>query len=142
MRRVTILFLFGLCAVLANAQVLTLADVKGKGAVQLSADDLKQLIPGAKVVSRTDAGSTRRWENKADGTFVASSDSSGKSGRARPSSGNGTWRVADGGTYCVDIQWNVAPEKWCRHIFKASDKYYGVGKLEDSAPAHELEFSK
>jgi len=142
MRRVTILFLFGLSAAVANAQVLTLADVKGKGAVQLSADDLKQLISGAKVVSRTDAGSTRRWENKADGTFVASSDSVGKAGRARPHSGNGTWRVADGGTYCVDIQWPLAPEKWCRYIFKASDKYYLVGKLEESAPAHELEFSK
>ena len=142
MRRVTMLFLFGLCAAAANAQVMTLADVKGKGAVQLSADDLKQLMPGAKVVSRTDAGSTRRWENKADGSFVASSDSSGQSGRARPSSGNGTWRVADDGKFCVEIQWNVTPEKWCRHIFKAGDKYYGVGRLEDSAPAHELEFSK
>src|SRR6266542_1339817 len=100
MRRVTMLLLFGLCAAAANAQVVTLADVKGKGAVQLSADDLKQLMPGAKVVSRTDAGSTRRWENKADGTFVASSDSAGKSGRARPSSGNGTWRVADDGRFC------------------------------------------
>ena len=87
MRRVTILFLFGLSAVVANAQVVTLADVKGKGAVQLSAEDLKQLMPGAKVVSRTDAGSTRRWENKADGTFVASSDSSGKSGARAPAPG-------------------------------------------------------
>jgi hypothetical protein len=142
MHRVTILFLSGLSAVVANAQVLTLADVKGKGAVQLSAEDLKQLMPGAKVVSRTDAGSTRRWENKADGTFVASSDNVGGSGRSRPSSGNGAWRVADDGTYCVDIQWNMTPEKWCRHIFKASDKYYGVGKLEDSAPVREFEFSK
>ena len=141
MLRVTSLFLLCLFAAVANAQVQTLADVKGKGAVQLSGDDLKQLMPGAKVVSHTEAGSTRRWENKADGTFVASSDSSGKSGRARPSSGNGSWRVDDG-RYCVEIQWNVTPEKWCRHIFKVSDKYYGVGKLEDSAPAHELEFSK
>jgi hypothetical protein len=142
MRRLTTLVLFGLSTAVANAQVLTLADVKGKGASELSADDLKQLLPGAKVVSRTSAGSTRRWENKADGTFVASSDGMGGSGRARPGTGNGTWRVADDGTYCVDIQWNVTPEKWCRRIFKASDKYYGVGKLEDSAPAHEFEFSK
>jgi Protein of unknown function (DUF995) len=109
----------------------------------VSAEELKQLIPGAKVVSRTDAGSTRNWENKTDGTFVASSDSAGKgSGRSRPGSGNGTWRVADDGTYCVAIEWNRTPEKWCRHIFKAADKYYGVAKLEDSAPAHEFEFSK
>ena len=56
--------------------------------------------------------------------------------------GNATWRVADEGTYCVTIDWNRRSEDWCRYIFKASDKYYGVGKLEDSAPAHELEFSK
>ena len=35
----------------AAGQALTLADVKTKGAVQLSADDLKQLLPGAKVVT-------------------------------------------------------------------------------------------
>ena len=31
---------------------------------------------------------------------------------------------------------------WCRYIFKAGDKYYGFGKLDDSAPASEFEFSK
>ena len=127
---------------LANAQVVTLAEVKAKGAVQLGADELKQLMAGAKVVSRTNAGSTRRWENKADGTFTASSDNVGLVGRSRPSSGNGTWRVADNGTFCVEIQWNVTPEKWCRYIFKAADKYYGFYKLDDSAQAYELEFSK
>ncbi|HEY2968074.1 MAG TPA: hypothetical protein VGK75_06865 [Casimicrobiaceae bacterium] len=94
------------------------------------------------VVSRIDAGSTRRWENKTDGTFVASSDSSGKEWARTLQLRDGTWRVAGDGKFCVDIQWNLAPEKWRRHIFKASDKYYGAGKLEDSAPAHELEFSK
>jgi hypothetical protein len=128
---------------LAGAQVVTLADVKAQKAVQLNADDLKQLMPGAKVVSHTNAGSTRRWENGTDGTFVASSDSKGTSGgRARPSSGNGTWHIADNSTYCVDITWNRTTETWCRYIFKAGDKYYGFGKLDDSAPASEFEFAK
>jgi len=126
------------------AQPVTLADVKAKNAVQISADELKQLMPGAKVVSRTNAGSTRNWDNNANGTFVASSDSKGSAGgRARPSSGNGTWKVGDKGTYCVTIQWGgMATEEWCRYIFKLSDRYYGFGRLEDSAQASEFEFSK
>ena len=58
---------FGACS-LAAAQTLTLSDIKAKNAVQLSAEDLKQLIPGAKVMHRTPMGTTRRWENKTDGT--------------------------------------------------------------------------
>src|SRR5438552_3549437 len=59
---------------LAGAQATTLADVKAGDGVQLTAQELKQLMPGAKLVSRTQAGSTRRWENKPDGTFSASTD--------------------------------------------------------------------
>ena len=133
----------GVCSVVA-AQTVTLADVKAKNAVQLSADELKQLMPGAKVVSLTNAGSTRNWDNNTNGTVAASSDSKGSSGgRARPSSGNGTWSVSDKGTYCVTIQWSgMRAEEWCRYIFKASGKYYGFGKLEDGAVASEFEFSK
>ncbi len=128
---------------LAGAQDLTLADVKAKNAVQLSADDLKQLMPGAKVVSRTNAGSTRLWQNKEDGTFVAGSDGRGVSGgRTTPGTGTGTWRVADNGRLCVAIQWTRINEDWCRYMFKAGDKYYGFGKLDDSAVASEFEFSK
>jgi hypothetical protein len=61
----------GLCTV-AAAQITTYADVKAKNGVQLSTAELKQLMPGAKVISRTQAGSTRTWENKPDGTLNAS----------------------------------------------------------------------
>jgi hypothetical protein len=126
----------------AVAQVLTLADVKVKNGVQLSASEVKQLLPGAKVVSLTNAGSTRSWHNAPDGAFAASSDSRGADGRGRPASGTGTWRLTDDGRYCVAIQWNRQTEDWCRYIFKAGDKYYGVGKLEDTAVASEFAFSK
>jgi hypothetical protein len=143
MFRVIAAVLFGVCGV-AQAQVLTLADVKAKNAVQLSADDLKQLMPSAKVVSHTNAGSTRKWENGTDGTFVASSDSKGvAAGRTRMSTGQGTWRVADNGRYCVTIKWSLtSSEEWCRYIFKEGDQYYGFGKLEDDAQATAFEFSK
>jgi hypothetical protein len=132
----------GFCS-LAGAQITTLADVKAKNGVQLSGEELKQLMPGAKVVSHTPAGSTRRWTNNADGTFVASSDGRGfAGGKNIYSSGAGTWRVADNGRLCLSIKWNVTPEDWCRVMFKVGDKYYGVGRLDDNAPASEFEISK
>ena len=141
-RTIVVALSVGVCS-FAGAQDLTLADVKAKNAVQLSAEDLKQLMPGAKVVSRTNAGSTRLWENKADGTFIAGSDGRGSSGgRTMPGTGTGTWRVADNGRLCVAIQWSRISEDWCRYIFRSGDKYYGFGKLDDDAPASEFEFSK
>jgi len=131
----------GLCS-LAGAQITTLADVKAKNGVQLSAEELKQLMPGAKVVSRTQAGSTRTWTNGADGTFVASTDGRGFSGKTSYATAQGTWRVGDNGRLCVTIKWNVAQDDWCRVMFKVGDKYYGVGRLDDNAPASEFEISK
>ena len=57
----------GLCPV-AGAQVSTLAEVKAMNGVQLTTAELKELMPGAKVVSRAQAGSTRHWQNSPDGT--------------------------------------------------------------------------
>lgn len=141
-RSATALLALGFCT-LAGAQVSSFADVKAKGGVQLGAADLKELMPGAKVISRTPTGSTRSWSNKPDGTFVASSDSRGFStGRTVYVTASGTWRVSDEGRFCVKIQWTTIQEDWCRLMFKVGDKYYGVGKLDDTAQASEFEFSK
>ena len=142
LRSLLVAFLFGASTV-AGAQALTLADVKAKKATQLTADELRALMPGAKVVSRTPQGSTRYWQNKPDGIFTASSDGRGScGGRNCPSTGAGTWRVQDNGTLCVTIKWPTISEDWCRYVFTAGDKYYAVGKHEDNAPANEFEFSK
>ena len=104
MRR-TVLFAAALlvCTV-ASGESLTLADIKAKSAVQISADDLKQLLSGAKVANQIPSGSTRRWENRPGGEVAASSD-----GRGLPTprvfSGSGTWNVDAKGAYCVHIQW-------------------------------------
>jgi hypothetical protein len=132
----------GLCS-LTDAQVTSFADVKAKGGVQLSAVDLKELMPGARVISRTQAGSTRTWQNKQDGTFIASSDGRGTAGgRNSYASVPGTWRVSEDGRLCVKIPWPVNQDDWCRLMFKVGDKYYGVGRLDDAAQASEFEFSK
>ena len=141
-RSIIAIISLGLCS-LASAQVTTLADVKARNGVQLSAEELKQLMPGAKVVNRTQAGSTRRWENKPDGTFSASTDGRGFAGtRNSYATAPGTWRVSDNGRLCVTLKWNGPLDDWCRYMFKVGDKYYGVGRVDDNAPASEFEFSK
>ena len=141
-RLLLVAFLFGASAA-AGAQALPRADIKAKNATQLTVDELRELMPGAKVTSRTQAGSTRYWQNKPDGTFTASSDGRGScGGRNCPSSAPGTWRVRDDGALCVNIKWPTAADDWCRYIFKAGDKYYGVGRREDSALASEFQISK
>ena len=127
---------------LASAQAPNFSQLKPQNPVQLSADEMQQLIPGAKVVSLTNAGSTRRWTNKADGTLSASSDGRGATGgRGYASSAEGTWKLDGSGRWCVKIQWTGALDDWCRYLFKAGDKYYGYGRLEDNAVGSEFEIS-
>lgn len=142
LRPILAMLLLGSCP-LAGAQVSTYADVRAGKGVQLSAQELRELLPGAKVISRTREGSTRHWQNKADGTFSATSDGRGVSGgRNAYASAEGTWQVTDNGRWCVKIPWPRAPDDWCRYMFKLGDKYYGVGTLSEEAPASEFEFSK
>ena len=133
----------------AQAESLLLNDLKSRNGVQLSADELKQLMPNAKVVSYYVEGGTsiRRWTNEPGGKFVASSDLGRDVGMMmRGGSRNtaqGTWHVGDNGTYCVTLDWRNRSENWCRYIFKVGGKYYGVKTVNDGATvAHEFEFSK
>ncbi len=131
----------------AQADGLLLNDIKAQNGVQLSADELKQLMPNAKVVSYSKEGSTRRWTNEPDGKLVASTDIGRDVGLilkgAATKTGQGTWHVGDNGTYCVTIDWKQRSENWCRYIFKVGEKYYGVKTVNDGATiAHEFEFSK
>jgi len=144
MRR-TILFAASMMVcTFASSQAVTLADVKAKNAVQLSADDLKQLMPGAKVVNQTIGGGTNRWENSPSGDVAASTDGRGGGGKPTPGSGSGTWKIDDKGMYCVNIRWSWRGriEDWCRYVFKAGDKYYAFDALDDTARSGEWEFSK
>jgi hypothetical protein len=127
----------------AQAGDLLLSDLKAQGGVQLSVDELKQLLTDAKVVSYYEE-STRRWKNDADGKFVASGDSRRHiSSTGRPQTAQGTWHVGDNGTYCVTLEWPRRSESWCRYIFKVGDKYYGVKSIADgTSKAFEFEFSK
>jgi hypothetical protein len=130
---------------LAQADVLPLAEIKARNGVLLSAEELQQLITGAKVINQTPNGSTRSWTNNPNGSLVASSDSRGISstGSTRPHSAEGSWRI-ENGAYCVKMQWLINEEQWCRRMYRVGDKYYGVPAraADDSARAWEFEFRK
>ena len=79
--------LAALCtAGVAQADTLSLTDIKARNGIALSEEELQKLIPGAKVVSHAPNGSTRTWTNNPNGSLVASTDSRGKSstGGTRP----------------------------------------------------------
>jgi hypothetical protein len=122
---------------------LVLNDLKAQNGIQLSADELHQLIPNAKVVSYLD-GSTRNWTNGSDGKLVAYGDARGSLKRLQASAtAHGTWHIGKNGAYCVSLEWPKRSEKWCKYIFKVGGKYYGVKSVTDgTATAHEFEFSK
>jgi len=133
--------LFAFCS-LALAQVPNLGALKAQNPVQVSAEEMQQLVPGAKVMSKTAAGSTRFWTNNPDGTLSASSDGRGATGgRGYPSSASGTWNLDGQGRWCVKIQWNGPVDDWCRYLFKVGGKYYGYSRLQDDALGFEFELS-
>lgn len=122
---------------------LVLNDLTGKGAVQLSKEELQGLLPGAKVVSYF-KGSRRSWKNKADGTLLANSDVRRDIGKlGQQSTGKGSWHIGDNGTWCVMIEWPKRSENWCKYLFKADAKYYGVKSVANGgAEAWEFEISR
>jgi hypothetical protein len=147
-----LLIAIALCGLASSGQAeqITLNDIKAQNGVQLSATELRQILPGATVSRTGAAGATIRWTNNPDGKFIASRDSGGGTVSAHGRQGHdrtapGTWSIADNATYCVVIEWPVATtENWCNYIFKIGDKYYGIRGLTDGAARamHEFEFSK
>ena len=137
-----------LCALLLYpaagiAQELTMADIKDPQ--KLTGNELRELLTGAKVHNKTGAGSTRRWENNADGKFIASSDAAGAkgAGRGRATTGAGSWHISPIDQYCVNIEWRTTAENWCVFIYKSGNKFYGARRQADpSARAVEFEFGK
>lgn len=125
------------------AQEMTMADLKDPQ--KLTGDELRQVLTGAKVASKTRHGSSRFWTNNADGKFTASSDSQGYKGRptTQGTTGTGTWHISPIDQYCVTIEWRTTAENWCVFVFKSGDKFYVSSKQNDpSARAVEFSFSK
>ncbi|GAB3625312.1 hypothetical protein PTE30175_01533 [Pandoraea terrae] len=134
-------------ALAAQAEPMRLSDVRAANGQQLTVEELRQMMPGAKVMSISYNGSTRRWTNDTDGKLNASSDNKGNTGSGgrmnTVAQGVGTWSVNDNGSFCVNIEWRSLTENWCRFMFKVGDKYYGVTSVANNAAvAMEFSFSK
>jgi len=131
-------------ALAQESSQLKLRDILARGAKQLSAEEVQQLLPGAKVMSISGRGVTRRWENNADGKFVASGfDPTTTTPRMQSFQGQGSWRIGDNGKYCVTLEWPTRTEQWCQVLFKLDDKYYRVKSADDEgADAYEMEFRR
>ncbi len=115
----------------------TLRDVSAMGGRQLGVDELKPLLVGVEVKTTSNQGRIHTWVNNSDGNLVAT-----YLGSDRPITAAGRWRVADNGSFCVDIDWNE-PTKWCRFVFRAGDRFFGVGSPSDEkAIAYEFGFKK
>ena len=147
-RSILALALCGISTV-ALAELPTLAEIKAQNGAQLSAEELKQLLPAAKVESRGKTGLMRRWTNDTSGKFVSTGESENNMNRFAPT-GHGEWTTRDNGTYCVKIDWTAGQggakrwsEDWCNYIFKAGDKFFGFPNLGEATVAgQESKFSK
>jgi hypothetical protein len=119
------------CSTAAIPQELTVGDLKDPQ--KITGDELRQVLTGAKITSKTRHGSTRHWTNNADGKFTASTDSRGFQGAptAYQTTGAGSWHVSANDQYCVYIDWRRVDEKWCVFILKADGKYYGAARPND-----------
>lgn len=127
----------------AHAGDMVLNDIKAQNGVQLSAEELNQLLPNAKVISYF-RGSTRTWTNGPDGKFVAYGDARGTMKTLQTqATGHGTWHIGKNGQYCISLDWPKRSEKWCKYIYKTGEKYYGVKSLDDGdGEALEFVFTK
>ena len=126
----------------AMAQALSFPELQQKGVVKLSAQDLRGIAEGAKVIDRAATGSERQWVNETGGEFAAVSSNASTPG-GKPVYGKGMWRIEDDGRYCVDIAWRASSEKWCRHVFRSGDKLYSsTGGSKPDVKAYEIEFRK
>jgi len=127
----------------AHAQQMTLGQLQERNATQLSADQLRKLLPGAKVTNKSVTGSTQRWTNELDGSLVASTDMAGSVGATAGATARGTWEIDDRAMYCVKIEWRTRPTRWCHHVYRLDDTYYRVSaKGSADTRAFELAFSR
>lgn len=109
----------------------------------LTADELRQILPGATVVVTYESGNTVRWKNESDGTLSADWNNSPASGNSHHHhmAGTGTWKISDDGKFCALIEWPKNTTDWCRPVVKSDDDSYALRSTLDS-PSWKLKISK
>jgi hypothetical protein len=131
----------------AQEAVPVLRDLDDKNPKTLTAEEIKQLLPGAKMKRVTPRGWVNTWTNEPGGQFIVSAFNlnPGMSRSTGGSSSRGKWHMSDDGRYCVLIEWvgNYPTEEWCRYVLQTSDGYYLVksDKLK-TEKVYKMEISK
>ena len=126
-----------------SQQAEVLRDLESKDPHPLTIDEVKALMPGAKVSRVGRSGTTVYWVDEEGGSMIVNSDNKGY-GNVRPSTARGKWNITDDGRYCVLIEFNRAePEQWCRFLIKTSEGYYGTTSTAvGTAKVYKIEISK
>ena len=114
----------------AHAQdaALTVRDLDAQNPKKLTLEDLRQLLPDAKMSRQTAAGWQHSWTNEPGGSFtVSASNLNPGAARSGGSNAQGKWHISDDGRYCILFEWKKYPtEEWCRYILQTSDGYYAT----------------
>ena len=134
-----------LFALPAIGQDMSVGELKAKGAVVLSEQEVKGLLTGAQVRYENAQNETQMKLN-ADGSLQGVSKRRiGGRGAGNPYSGS--WNINDQGRWCAETQGTSAgggSATFCRDILKLGDKYYyasGNAK-NDARPTVEMTVSK
>lgn len=137
LRNIAIAAAFVGTAGVAYSQEMTTDELKSKGATVVAKDDLAALLKGANVRYERAQG-PRQITLNADGSLVGSQYFTG---RSKPTTVTGTWRIAEDGRWCGTTVVRGHGEDYCRTVWKLDDKYYFSG---ETAPglARELNIRK
>lgn len=116
--------MFSLLALPAWAQS-TVGELTQKGGVKLSADDLKALMPGARLSGPNPLGREFSLSLDADGTLSGTSQGMEKGSIML----KGKWNISDAGKWCSEIfnQNTRSTDSRCQLVFKLDDKYFVSG---------------
>ena len=109
-----------------------LRDLMAQQHQRLSGDQLKQLLPGRRILKEN-----QEWFLTLDLRDRNLLEASGKrkDGRAEMQ-GAGKWYVTKKGKLCLELNSRGVDENWCRHVFRAGQGYYVVKDLRPERLAY------
>jgi hypothetical protein len=133
-----------LCFDSAYAQEITVADLKSKGAVLLSAEELKAFLPGATARFET---AEYAYQMKLEAGGTTSGSFMKRLGGRQMVQFVGDWNLSDDGRWCGtqrSYRSNEVVLKYCRDVLKLGDAYYYAGgnKNNDQRPVTEMKVSR
>jgi hypothetical protein len=108
----------------------TVSALRAAAATPIGDEEMKALLPGARVVYTSRRGVTSTWWNTAGGTLTATQDRTTLS----VVMGHGRWWQREDATFCFEIQWQAGPssrwsERNCDQLWRVGDDIFGAWPL-------------